>query len=106
MRCGTQVLVTFTTMIMPLQLHISTSLSPWQTKEGRLTGKQVEPHCGAASLPYPEKRRMRFCQSPRELPPSVQLEQLFMNRGICGIWQWLTRNLDSMTMLGVALRTR
>ena len=35
-----------------------------------------------------------------------QLEQLFMNRGICGIWQWLTRSLASLTMLGVALTTR
>ena len=35
-----------------------------------------------------------------------QLEQLFMNRGICPIWQWLTRNLASLTMLGVALTTR
>ena len=29
-----------------------------------------------------------------------------MNRGIYGIWQWLTRNLASLTMLGVALTTR
>ena len=35
-----------------------------------------------------------------------RLEQLFMNRGICLIWQWLTRNLASLTMLGVALTTR
>ena len=29
-----------------------------------------------------------------------------MNRGISGIWQWLTRNLAGLTMLGVALMTR
>ena len=29
-----------------------------------------------------------------------------MNRGICLIWQWLTRNLASLTMLGVALTTQ
>jgi hypothetical protein len=29
-----------------------------------------------------------------------------MSRGICGIWQRLTRNLANLTMLGVALTTR
>jgi class 3 adenylate cyclase/tetratricopeptide (TPR) repeat protein len=37
-------------------------------------------------------------------PHFGQLERLFMNHGICGIWQWLTRNLASSTMLGVALK--
>ena len=29
-----------------------------------------------------------------------------MNRCTYGIWQWLMRNLVSLTMLGVALTTR
>ena len=33
-------------------------------------------------------------------------EQLFMNRITCNTWQWLTRNLVGLTMLGVALTTR
>jgi hypothetical protein len=31
---------------------------------------------------------------------------LYMNRGTCGTWQWLTRTLASLTMPGVALTTR
>ena len=29
-----------------------------------------------------------------------------MNPGTCPIWQWLTRNLVSLMMLGVALKTQ
>ena len=77
-----------------------------ETKEGRRTGKPLEPQCGVGSLPRPEKLRMQFGRSPRGSHHSGQLEQLFMNRGICGIWQWLTRSLASLTMLGIALTTR
>jgi hypothetical protein len=45
-------------------------------------------------------------QSPRGSRHFGQLEQLFMNRGIFGIWQWLMQNLASLTMLGVAFTTR
>jgi hypothetical protein len=41
-----------------------------------------------------------------EAPDPGQLEHLFMNRSTCSIWQWLMRNLASLTMLGVALTTR
>ena len=68
--------------------------------------KALEPQRGVGFLQRPEKPRMQFGRSPRGSPHFGQLEQLFMNRGICGIWQWLTRNLASLTMLGAALTTR
>ncbi len=65
-----------------------------------------EPQCRVGFLRKLEKRRMQFGRSPLGSPHFDQLEQLFMNRGICGVWQRLTRNLASLTMLGVALTTR
>ena len=57
-------------------------------------------------LRRPEKPRMPFGRSPRGSPHFGQVEQLFMNRGTCSIWQWLTRNLASMRMPAVAFTTR
>jgi hypothetical protein len=54
-------------------------------------------------LQRPEKPRRQFRRSPRGSPHFGQLERFFMNRGICGIWQWLTRSLANLTMLGVVL---
>src|SRR5215471_1653889 len=105
MRCGSQVGATPTAEITPLQLCRSTSLSLWQMKEGHSTGKHLEPQRGVGFLHRPEKPRMQFGRSPRGSPHFGQLEQLFMNRIIYPIWQWLTRNLASLTMLGVALTT-
>jgi predicted ATPase len=47
-----------------------------------------------------------FGRSPRGSLHFAQLERLFMNRGMSGIWQWLTPNLASLTMRGIALMTR
>src|SRR5580692_7361468 len=106
MRCFTQLLTTSTPEITSLHIRRSTSLSPWQTKEGHCSGKHLEPQCGVGFLQRPEKPRMQFGRSPRGSPHFGQLEQLFMNRGIYGIWQWLMQNLASLTMLGAALTTR
>src|ERR1700722_17100254 len=106
MRCFPQLLVTSVAEITPLDMRWSTSLSLWQTKEGHHTGKHVEPQCVVGFLRKLEKPRMEFRRSPRGSPHFDQLEQLFMNRGIFGIWQRLTRNLASLTMLGVALTRR
>src|ERR1700677_3846323 len=106
MRCFPQLLITSAAEITPLHIRRSTSLSLWQTKEGQRTGTHVEPQRGVGFLQRAENSRMQFGRSPRGSPHFGQLEQVFMNRGICGIWQWLTRNLASLTMLGVALTTR
>ena len=74
----------------------SMSLSLWQTKEGHRIGKHLEPQRGVGFLQRPEKPRMQFGRSPRGSPHFGQLEHFFMNRGICGIWQWLTQNLASL----------
>src|ERR1700691_5671665 len=101
MRCFPQLLMTSAAEITPLHIRSSTSLSLWQTKEGHSTGKHMEPPRGVGFSQRLEKRRMQFGLSPRGSPHFGQLEHFFMNRGICGIWQWLTRNLASLTMLGV-----
>jgi hypothetical protein len=91
---------------MPLHMGNSTSSSLWQTKEWRRIGKHLEPQRGVGFLRRPEKSRMQFRRSPRGSPHFDQLEQFFMNRGTYGIWQWLTPNLASLTMLGAALTMR
>src|ERR1700722_12418149 len=106
MRCFPQLLITSAAEITPLHIRRSTTLSLWQTKDWQRTGKHLEPQRGVGFLQRPEKPRMQFGRSPRGSPHFGQLEQFFMNRGICGFWQRLTRNLASLTMLGVALTTR
>src|ERR1700722_15953693 len=106
MRCFTELLITSVVETTPLQIRRLLSFSLWRTKEGRRSGKHLEPQCGVGFLQRPEKPRMQFGPSTRGSPHFGQLEQLSMNRGICGIWRWLTLNLASLTMLGVALQTR
>src|SRR5689334_5831423 len=103
MRCTTPVSTTGTLGITTPQLRRSTSLSPWQTKEGHHTGKQQEPYCEVQCLETP---RMQFWRLPRGSLHSAQLEQLFMSPYICQIWQWLTRTLATLTMRGAALTRR
>src|ERR1700722_3818596 len=106
MRCFTELLITSVVETTPLHIRRLLSFSLWRTKEGRRSGKHLEPQRGVGFLQRPEKPRMQFGRSPRGSPHFGQLEQFFMNRGICGFWQRLTRNLASLTMLGVALTTR
>ncbi len=62
---------------------------------------QTTHYCSGVDMP-----RMQFGLLPRGLPHFGQLDKVFTNRSTYGIWQWLTRNWVSLTMLGGALTTR
>ena len=69
-------------------------------------GKHLELQCGVGFLHRPEMHPMQFGLSTRGSHHFGQLEQLFMNLGICGIWQSLMQDLASLTMRGIAFTTR
>ena len=106
MRCFTQLLTSSAAEITPLHIRRWTSLLLWQMRERHRSGRHLEPQRAVGFLQRSEKPRMQSGRSPRASPHFGQLERFYMNRGIYGIWQWLTRNLASMRMRGVALTTR